>query len=94
MRINIPGIGRQDINIEDINIEDIVGRTPKKLPKKNISKPPLNKAKKTSPKKKRAKKRLGRFPRRSMRDIDLAEIAEIVPPKAPVVVKPKAKKKK
>ena len=94
MRINIPGIGRQDINIEDINIEDIVGRTPKKLPKKNISKPPLNKAKKTSPKKKRAKKRLGRFPRRSMRDIDLAEIAEIAPPKAPVVVKPKAKKKK
>ena len=98
MRINIPGIGLQDINIEDINIEDIVGRTPKTLPKKNIPKPPVNKAKKTSPKKKRAekkvKKRLGRSPRRSMRDIDLAEIAEIAPPKAPVVVKPKAKKKK
>ena len=94
MRINVPGIGLQDINIEDINIEDIVGRTPKTLPKKNISKPPLNKAKKTSPKKKRAKKRLGRFPRSSMRDIDLAEIEEIAPPKAPVVVKPKAKKKK
>ena len=29
-----------------------------------------------------------------MRDIDLTEIAEIAPPKAPVVVKPKAKKKK
>ena len=98
MRINVPGIGLQDINIEDINIEDIVGRTPKTLPKKNIPKPPVNKAKKTSPKKKRAekkvKKRLGRSPRRSMRDIDLAEIAEIAPPKAPVVVKPKAKKKK
>ena len=102
MRINIPGIGLQDINIgEDINIEDIVVRTPKTLPKKNIPKPPVNKAKKTSPKKKRAekkvKKRLGRSPRRSMRDIDLAEIAEIAeiaPPKAPVVVKPKAKKKK
>ena len=98
MRINVPGIGIQDINIEDINIEDIVGRTPKTLPKKNIPKPPVNKAKKTSPKKKRAekkvKKRLGRSPRRSMRDIDLAEIAEIAPPKAPVVVKPKAKKKK
>jgi len=94
MRINVPGIGIQDINIEDINIEDIVGRTPKTLPKKNISKPPLNKAKKASPKKKRAKKRLGRSPRRSMRDIDLAEIAEIAPPKSPVVVKPKAKKKK
>jgi hypothetical protein len=98
MRINVPGIGIQDINIEDINIEDIVGRTPKTLPKKNIPKPPLNKAKKASPKKKRAqkkiKKRLGRSPRRSMRDIDLAEIAEIAPPKAPVVVKPKAKKKK
>lgn len=98
MRINIPGIGRQDINIEDINIEDIVGRTPKTLPKKNIPKPPVNKTKKTSPKKKRAekkvKKRLGRSPRRSMRDIDLEEIAEIAPPKAPVVVKPKGKKKK
>ena len=97
MRINVPGIGLQDINIEDINIEDIVGRTPKTLPKKNIPKPPVNKAKKTSPKKKRAqkkvKKRLGRSPRRLMRDIDLAEIAEIAPPKAPVVVKPKAKKK-
>ena len=36
MRINVPGIGLQDINIEDINIEDIVGSTPKTLPKKNI----------------------------------------------------------
>ncbi len=56
MRINVPGIGLQDINIEDINIEDIVGRTPKTLPKKIFQNPLLIKLK-NSPKKKKSSKK-------------------------------------